>query len=87
MIDLGVRLDEALAMGLASEPVTYTSKVDPRESLCRCGASEEECAFLVHARDAPNSGSEAEDGWSEDEDAWGGDETRPAASPLARRAH
>ena len=33
VIDLGLRLDEARAMGLASEPVTYHSGVDPRESL------------------------------------------------------
>ena len=54
MIDLGLRLDEARAMGLASEPVTYHSGVDPRESLRSCGADEAECAFLVqgqHDRD------------------------------------
>ena len=54
VIDLGLRLDEARAMGLASEPVTYHSGVDPRESLRSCGADEAECAFLVqgqHDRD------------------------------------
>jgi hypothetical protein len=79
VIDLGLRLDEALQMGLASEPVTYTSKVDPRTSLRRCGASEEECAFLVHARDAPAAGSEEEDPW--DEDAWGEDEGNTRRKP------
>ena len=54
VIDLGLRLDEARAMGLASEPVTYHSGVDPQESLRSCGADEAECAFLVqgqHDRD------------------------------------
>jgi hypothetical protein len=34
-------------MGLESEPVRYTSKVNPVISLARCGATAEECAFLV----------------------------------------
>jgi hypothetical protein len=55
VLDLGLRLADAQAMGLQSEPVTYDSKVNPRESLRRCGATEEECAFLVH----PQRGS----GW------------------------
>ena len=34
-------------MGLQSEAVTYPSEVDPRASLFRCGATADECAFLV----------------------------------------
>jgi Protein of unknown function C-terminus (DUF2399) len=81
VIDLGLRLDEALQMGLASEPVPYTSKVDPRKSLRRCGASEEECAFLVHARDEPRAEREANDAWDEDEDAWDEDESTARRKP------
>jgi hypothetical protein len=55
VIDLGLRLEDAQDMGLQSEPVTYDSTVDPRESLRRCGATEEECAFLVHR--------DTDDGW------------------------
>jgi len=47
VIDLGLRLEEALQMGLESEPMTFHSKVNPCESLRSCGASEAECAFLV----------------------------------------
>jgi hypothetical protein len=50
VVDLGLRLEEALAMGLASEPVEYDTQVDPRESLRACGATEEECDFLVRER-------------------------------------
>jgi len=50
VIDLGLRLEDALAMGLESEQVTYGKETDPRESLRRCGATEAECAFLVHPR-------------------------------------
>ena len=50
VIDLGLRLEEALAMGLTSEPVSYNTQVDPRESLRVCGATEAECAFLVTER-------------------------------------
>jgi len=48
--DLGLRLEDALAMGLESEPVTYDSAVDPRLNLRECGATEAECAFLVTER-------------------------------------
>jgi hypothetical protein len=48
VIDLGLRLREAQAMGLQSEPVMYNSKINPRINLRACGATEEECAFLVH---------------------------------------
>jgi hypothetical protein len=50
VIDLGLRLEEALVMGLESEPVVYDSEVDPREHLRECGATEAECAFLVTER-------------------------------------
>ena len=50
VLDLGLRLEAAVAMGLESEQVSYGKDTDPRESLRRCGATEEECAFLVHER-------------------------------------
>ena len=34
-------------MGLISEPVAYDNKIDPRINLRECGATEEECNFLV----------------------------------------
>jgi hypothetical protein len=48
VIDLGLRLVAAQALGLESEEVSYGKEKDPRESLRRCGATEDECAFLVH---------------------------------------
>jgi hypothetical protein len=48
VIDLGLRLTDVRTMGLESEEVDYDSKVDPRINLRACGASEEECNFLVH---------------------------------------
>src|SRR5262249_58840001 len=50
VIDLGLRLMAAQAMGLESEEVSYGKGMDPRASLRRCGATEDECAFLVHER-------------------------------------
>jgi len=50
VIDLGLRLEEALAMGLESEPVPYETQVDPKVHLRECGATEAECAFLVTER-------------------------------------
>jgi hypothetical protein len=51
VIDLGLRLEDVRAMGLVSEPVEYRgAKKDPRERLRECGATEEECAFLVRPR-------------------------------------
>lgn len=58
VVDLGLRLADTQAMSLASEPVVYHSKVDPRQNLRECGATPEECDFLVTAR----SGS----GWEGD---------------------
>ena len=49
VIDLGLRLADALALGLQSEPVEYDSKVDPRRNLAACGATREEQDFLVRA--------------------------------------
>ena len=56
VIDLGLRLSDVRSMGLLSEPVDYKSRsdhnhlVDPRINLRECGASEDECAFLVQRR-------------------------------------
>jgi DNA topoisomerase VI subunit B len=47
VVDLGLRLADVRAMHLESEPVTYDSHVDPRINLRECGATEEECNFLV----------------------------------------
>jgi DNA topoisomerase VI subunit B len=62
VIDLGLRLEEALAMGLEREQVTYGKGTDPRQSLRRCGATEAECAFLVHDRP-----------WYHEEEPWEGE--------------
>jgi DNA topoisomerase VI subunit B len=48
VIDLGLRLADVQAMALENEPVAYPSHVDPRINLRQRGATEEECAFLVH---------------------------------------
>jgi hypothetical protein len=50
VIDLGLRLDDAKSLGLESESVEYEGKVDPRISLLECGATADECAFLVRRR-------------------------------------
>jgi len=47
VVDLGLRLDDVEALGLASESVTYKGRRDPRGNLRECGATEAECAFLV----------------------------------------
>ena len=63
VIDLGLRLVDAQAMGLQSELVSYPSEVDPQTSLRRCGATDEECTFLVHGlvdRYWPKSGWQGE---------------------------
>jgi hypothetical protein len=51
VIDIGLRLDDIKAMGLQSETVEYSGEKDPRISLESCGATPEECAFLVHGKD------------------------------------
>jgi hypothetical protein len=50
---LGLRLGQAQAMGLESESVIYSSStINPCESLRSCGATDEECDFLVQGRSA-----------------------------------
>ena len=46
VIDLGLRLADVEAMGLASEPVEYGDDKDPRVNLRRCGATEAEVGLL-----------------------------------------
>jgi hypothetical protein len=60
VLDLGLRLEAAVAMGLESEQVSYGKDTDPRESLRRCGATEAECGFLVHERLSENEPWEGE---------------------------
>jgi hypothetical protein len=48
VIDLGLRLADVRAMNLGREEVEYRQhNVDPKLNLRRCGATEEECNFLV----------------------------------------
>jgi DNA topoisomerase VI subunit B len=47
VIDIGLRLADVQDMKLESEPVSYPSKIDPRENLRENGATEDECDFLV----------------------------------------
>ena len=47
VVDLGLGLDDAAAMGLESEPVNYRNQKDPRIRLRECGATEDECDYLV----------------------------------------
>jgi hypothetical protein len=51
VVDLGLRLADAQAMGLQSEPVAYGKRKDPRGHLRSCGATDEEIACLVGQRD------------------------------------
>jgi hypothetical protein len=46
VICLGLRLDECRAMGLESETVSYSKRAS-KYRLRECGASEEECAFII----------------------------------------
>jgi DNA topoisomerase VI subunit B len=50
VIDLGLKLEDVEALGLASEYVEYPSNKDPKINLRECGATEEECAFLVRGQ-------------------------------------
>ena len=50
VVDLGLRLADVKEMNLQSEPVSYLSKVDPRENLRENGATEDECNFLVQGK-------------------------------------
>ena len=48
VVDLGLRLDDAREMGLEGEPVYHRNqKKDPRIRLRECGATEDECDYLV----------------------------------------
>jgi DNA topoisomerase VI subunit B len=51
VVDLGLRLADVQSMDLQSEPVSYLSGVDPRLNLRACGATPEECDFLVQEDD------------------------------------
>ncbi|WP_369335675.1 hypothetical protein DOP62_14190 (plasmid) [Synechococcus elongatus PCC 11801] len=46
VIDLGLRLEEAIAEGLESERVSWSAKSDPAETLRAHGCTEEEVSFL-----------------------------------------
>ena len=50
VIELGLRLADVEAMHLESEPVIYAGTKDPREGLRLCGATEEECDYLVEGQ-------------------------------------
>ena len=51
VIDLGLRLEHAQAMGLESEEFAWKrQQQDPRDNLIGCGATEEELEFLVQGR-------------------------------------
>jgi len=50
VIDLGLRLEDVMDLGLESEAVDYDGKVDPQFSLRECGATMDECAFLVRRK-------------------------------------
>jgi hypothetical protein len=48
LIDIGLRLEDV--EGLESEPVEYKQTEDPQHYLLSCGATPEECEFLVNGR-------------------------------------
>lgn len=50
VIDLGLRLCDV--KGLQDEPVNYVQDKDPRQYLAECGATIEECEFLIQERKA-----------------------------------
>jgi DNA topoisomerase VI subunit B len=62
VVDLGLRLQDVTAMGLDPEDVVFPAqlKKDPRERLRRCGATAEECDFLIESDAAPYSGKRVE---------------------------
>lgn len=47
VIDLGIRLDDILSLGLEGEPVKYKTEKDPAEDLQEKGATNDEIEFLV----------------------------------------
>lgn len=50
VLDLGLRLADVQALSLQSEPVEYTSNIDPRLNLAECGATMAEQNYLVRRR-------------------------------------
>ena len=62
VFDLGLRLGDVAAMGLESEDVVFPTRLkkNPRERLGRCGATGEECSFLVRSDVAPYEGKRVE---------------------------
>jgi hypothetical protein len=62
VIDLGLRLRDVTAMRLDSEDVVFPTRLkkNPCVRLERCGATEEECNFLVHSDAAPYEGKRVE---------------------------
>jgi DNA topoisomerase VI subunit B len=59
VIHVGLRLADVERLGLQSEKVEYDCKKDPRENLRKCGATEEECDFLVR-EEKPGGGWKGE---------------------------
>jgi hypothetical protein len=62
VIDLGLRLRDVAAMALDHEDVVFPTRLqkNPRDRLERCGATGEECTFLVHSDAAPYEGKRVE---------------------------
>ena len=60
VIDIGLRLEDVEAMGLQSELVHYSGKVDPRINLRVNGATEAECGVLVEGSRPPWRGKRVE---------------------------
>jgi hypothetical protein len=61
IIDIGLRLKDAQEMTLPNEQVHYKkAKKDPRIRLRECGATEEECNYLVRTSKPPWSGYRVE---------------------------
>ncbi|MBD3289207.1 DUF2399 domain-containing protein, partial [candidate division KSB1 bacterium] len=55
VIDMGLRLSDALEMDLESEKVKYKSNKDPRVNIMKNGATEEEANFLVQGKNVNDS--------------------------------
>jgi hypothetical protein len=55
VIDLGLTLADVQGMALQSEPVNYRQAADPKIDLARCGATEDEQAFLIMGERQRNS--------------------------------
>ncbi|MBD3289735.1 DUF2399 domain-containing protein, partial [candidate division KSB1 bacterium] len=50
VIDMGLRLEDALEMDLSTEMVKYKGKKDPKENIMQNGATEEEANYLVKGK-------------------------------------